>query len=668
MSCTCKMNHKQEHNHKHEHNHEHDKEKSFEHNLEECGCGCGCGCGHNHGEIKKGQGKILFFRCLITVLLFIAGIIVNKYFPNLQWVSYIFIGLAYFVIAYDVLQRAVKNIIHGKIFDENFLMIIASLGALIIGESAEGIAVMLLFQIGETLQDYAVAKSRKSISSLLDIRPDYAIILKDGIETKIPVKDVKIGDEIIIRPGEKIPVDGKVLEGCSFVDTSSLTGESMPRETKIGDEVFSGCINKDGVLKVQAIKLAEESTAAKILDLVENASGKKAVEEKFISKFARVYTPIVVLLALIIAVSGIENSIYKALMFLVVSCPCALVISVPLSFFAGLGTCSSNGVLVKGANYFEILNKVKNVAMDKTGTLTTASFVIEDIHTSSEIEKEKLIAIAAHAEKYSNHPVAISLKEIHKCNDCDLIVQNNVTEISGQGIKVSLDGKIILSGNERLMLENDIEGFDNNCFVCENKKLAGSIIHIAVDGKYLGHIVFADKIKKGSEKIVAMLKNEGIEKTFMLTGDTKLIAEKVAKEVGIDFYYSNLMPQDKVNKVEEIKKSGKTLFVGDGINDSPVLAISDVGVAMGGIGSDAAIEAADIVIMGDELEKIPYAIRVARKTLGIVKGNIIFTIGMKVLILIMATIGFASMWWAVFADVGVCLIAVLNSLRVVKTK
>lgn len=666
MSCTCKMNHKQEHNHKHEHNHEHDKEKSFEHNLEECGCGCGCG--HNHGEIKKGQGKILFFRCLITVLLFIAGIIVNKYFPNLQWVSYIFIGLAYFVIAYDVLQRAVKNIIHGKIFDENFLMIIASLGALIIGESAEGIAVMLLFQIGETLQDYAVAKSRKSISSLLDIRPDYAIILKDGIETKIPVKDVKIGDEIIIRPGEKIPVDGKVLEGCSFVDTSSLTGESMPRETKIGDEVFSGCINKDGVLKVQAIKLAEESTAAKILDLVENASGKKAVEEKFISKFARVYTPIVVLLALIIAVSGIENSIYKALMFLVVSCPCALVISVPLSFFAGLGTCSSNGVLVKGANYFEILNKVKNVAMDKTGTLTTASFVIEDIHTSSEIEKEKLIAIAAHAEKYSNHPVAISLKEIHKCNDCDLIVQNNVTEISGQGIKVSLDGKIILSGNERLMLENDIEGFDNNCFVCENKKLAGSIIHIAVDGKYLGHIVFADKIKKGSEKIVAMLKNEGIEKTFMLTGDTKLIAEKVAKEVGIDFYYSNLMPQDKVNKVEEIKKSGKTLFVGDGINDSPVLAISDVGVAMGGIGSDAAIEAADIVIMGDELEKIPYAIRVARKTLGIVKGNIIFTIGMKVLILIMATIGFASMWWAVFADVGVCLIAVLNSLRVVKTK
>lgn len=664
MSCTCKMNHKQEHNHKHEHNHEHDKEKSFEHNLEECGCGCG----HNHGEIKKGQGKILFFRCLITVLLFIAGIIVNKYFPNLQWVSYIFIGLAYFVIAYDVLQRAVKNIIHGKIFDENFLMIIASLGALIIGESAEGIAVMLLFQIGETLQDYAVAKSRKSISALLDIRPDYAIILKDGIETKIPVKDVKIGDEIIIRPGEKIPVDGKVLEGCSFVDTSSLTGESMPRETKIGDEVFSGCINKDGVLKVQAIKLAEESTAAKILDLVENASGKKAVEEKFISKFARVYTPIVVLLALIIAVSGIENSIYKALMFLVVSCPCALVISVPLSFFAGLGTCSSNGVLVKGANYFEILNKVKNVAMDKTGTLTTASFVIEDIHTSSEIEKEKLIAIAAHAEKYSNHPVAISLKEIHKCNDCDLIVQNNVTEISGQGIKVSLDGKIILSGNERLMLENDIEGFDNNCFVCENKKLAGSIIHIAVDGKYLGHIVFADKIKKGSEKIVAMLKNEGIEKTFMLTGDTKLIAEKVAKEVGIDFYYSNLMPQDKVNKVEEIKKSGKTLFVGDGINDSPVLAISDVGVAMGGIGSDAAIEAADIVIMGDELEKIPYAIRVARKTLGIVKGNIIFTIGMKVLILIMATIGFASMWWAVFADVGVCLIAVLNSLRVVKTK
>lgn len=664
MSCSCKMNH----NHEHEHStcacvngHESHEQSTF-------GCSCGCGCGHNHGEIKKRQWKVLVARCLVTVLLFVTGFVFEKYFKNSTWLIFVFFGIAYLIISYDIIKTALKNIFHGRIFDENFLMITASLGAMIIGESAEGIAVMMLFQIGETLQDYAVAKSRKSISSLLDIRPDFATVLKDGIESKISVKDVKIGDEIIVRPGEKIPVDGKVIDGCSFVDTSSLTGESMPRETKIGDEVFSGCINTDGLLKVQTLKLAEESTASKILDMVENASSKKAVEEKFISKFAKVYTPIVVVLAIIIAITGIENSIYKALMFLVVSCPCALVISVPLSFFAGLGTCSRKGVLVKGSNYFQVLNQVKNVAMDKTGTLTNASFVMEDIHTTSQIEKEKLITIAAHAEKYSNHPVAISLKEMHKCDECDLIMQNNVTEISGKGIKVYLDGKNIFCGNEKLMLENDIEGFDVTCCECNDKKLVGSIIHIAVDGKYLGHIIFADRIKKGAENFVAMLKKEGVEKTFMLTGDTKDIAQKVAKEVGVDFWYNNLLPQDKVKKVEEIKKSGKTLFVGDGINDSPVLAISDVGVAMGGIGSDAAIEAADIVIMGDELEKIPYAMRVARKTLFIVKENIIFTISMKIIILILATLGFASMWWAVFADVGVCLIAVLNSLRVIKTK
>ena len=606
-------------------------------------------------------------KILIALALFLIAMVIK--FEN-EWINNGIFIVSYIIVGFEILRKAVRNIFRGKVFDENFLMSIATLGAFAIGEFPEAVAVMLFYQVGELFQDYAVDKSRKSIASLMDIRPDYANIIRDGKEEKVDPSEVNIGDTIIIKPGEKVPLDGVAIDGKTTLDTKALTGESVPRGVEVGDQVLSGCINLNGVIKVKVTKEYGESTVSKILDLVENASSKKAKSENFITKFAAYYTPIVVIIAIILAIvppliiegANFQDWLYRALSFLVVSCPCALVISIPLSFFGGIGGASKMGVLVKGSNYLEALSNAEIMVFDKTGTLTEGVFEVQNVEPIG-ISKEELLKIAAYAEYYSNHPISKSIKKSYnKEIDEKEIIDSK--EISGKGIEAKIGNQDVLAGNEKLMNEKGIEYTK-----CTH---VGSVVYVAIDGKYVGHIVIADKIKEDAKRTIEELRKNNIKETVMLTGDRKNIGEAVAKELGIDKVYAELLPDGKVEKVEELLKTkspkGKLAFVGDGINDAPVLAMADIGIAMGGLGADSAIEAADIVIMTDQPSKIISAIKLSKKTMRIVRENIIFAIAVKVLVLILTAVGLSSMWQAVFADVGVSIIAILNALRALRVK
>ena len=576
--------------------------------------------------------------------------------------------IPYLIIGWDVLWRAVRNIAHGQVFDENFLMALATVGALAIGEYPEAVFVMLFYQVGELFQSYAVDQSRKSITALMDIRPDYANMEgPDGQLEQVDPEDVAVGDTIVIKAGERIPLDGVVLEGSSTVDTAALTGESLPRQVESGDDVISGCVNLSGLLKVRVTKAFEESTVAKILDLVENSASKKAKAENFITKFARYYTPIVVLAAVALALlppllTSIQwvDSIQRALNFLVVSCPCALVISVPLSFFGGIGGASKDGILVKGGNYLEVLARTEIVVFDKTGTLTRGVFNVTAIHPDH-CDQGQLLELAALAECWSDHPISRSLKEAYG-REMDSSRVSNVEEVAGRGVKAVVDGHTICAGNDKLM-----EDIGVSWHPCHR---VGTTVHVASDGVYLGHIVISDEVKPDAKEAVAALKAAGVRKTVMLTGDAQAVGEDVAKQLGLDEVHTQLLPADKVERVEELLKEvspkGALAFVGDGINDAPVLSRADIGIAMGGLGSDAAIEAADIVLMDDKPSKIAHAIRIARRTLSIVRQNIVFALAVKLLVLVLSAVGLVSMWAAVFADVGVSVIAILNAMRALK--
>ena len=607
-------------------------------------------------------------KIIISAILFVLALVIP--FSN-EWINNGLFIISYLVVGCEILKKAVRNIFRGKVFDENFLMVVATIGAFAIGEFPEAVAVMLFYQVGELFQSYAVDKSRKSIASLMDIRPDYANIEKDGKIEKVDPDEVKIGDIIIVKTGEKIPLDGVVVEGRSSLDTMALTGESVPRVVKTEDEVLSGCINKDGLLKIRVTKEFGESTVSKILDLVENASSKKSKSENFITKFAKYYTPTVVIIAVLLAFippiilkdfNAFSVWLYRALSFLVVSCPCALVISIPLSFFGGIGGASKMGILIKGSNYLEALANTETVVFDKTGTLTEGIFEVQDIYAEG-IEKDELLRIVAHAENYSNHPIAKSVKKAYN-KEIDENIIKNPQELSGKGIWARIDEKDILVGNEKLMLEEKID-FKK----CDE---VGTILYVAIDKKYVGYVLIADKIKQDSSKTIRELKAMNIKETVMLTGDKKEVGEYVAKKLNMDKVYTELLPDGKVEKVEELLKQksekGKLVFVGDGINDAPVLTISDIGVAMGGLGSDAAIEAADIVIMTDETSKISKAINLSKKTMRIVRENIIFAIFVKIAVLVLTAFGASTMWEAVFADVGVSVIAIINALRMLNIK
>ncbi len=607
-------------------------------------------------------------KIIISAILFVLALVIP--FSN-EWINNGLFIISYLVVGSEILKKAVRNIFRGKVFDENFLMAVATIGAFAIGEFPEAVAVMLFYQVGELFQSYAVDKSRKSIASLMDIRPDYANIEKDGKVEKVDPDEVKIGDIIIVKTGEKIPLDGVVVDGTSSLDTMALTGESVPRVVKTEDEVLSGCINKDGLLKIRVTKEFGESTVSKILDLVENASSKKSKSENFITKFAKYYTPTVVIIAVLLAFippiilkdfSTFSVWLYRALSFLVVSCPCALVISIPLSFFGGIGGASKMGILIKGSNYLETLANTETVVFDKTGTLTEGIFEVQDIYVEG-IEKDELLRIVAHAENYSNHPIAKSVKKAYN-KEIDEKIIKNPQELSGKGIWAKIDEKDILVGNEKLMLEEKID-FKK----CDE---VGTILYVAIDKKYVGYVLIADKIKQDSPKTIRELKAMNIKETVMLTGDKKEVGEYVAKKLNMDKVYTELLPDGKVEKVEELLKQksekGKLVFVGDGINDAPVLTISDIGVAMGGLGSDAAIEAADIVIMTDETSKISKAINLSKKTMRIVRENIIFAIFVKIAVLVLTAFGASTMWEAVFADVGVSVIAIINALRMLNIK
>ena len=593
-------------------------------------------------------------------------------FPNINpnLILLIIYLTAYLIVGGDVVLKAFRNILKGQIFDENFLMSLATIGAFIIGEYPEGVAVMLFYQIGELFQDYAINKSRKSIADLMDIRPDYANVVRNGETIKVDPDEVNIGEEIIVKPGEKIALDGKIIDGYSVIDTSALTGESLPREVSPGDDILSGCVNMSGLIRIKVSKEFGESTVSKILDLVENASSKKSESEKFITKFAKYYTPIVVIIAILLAIipplvlkdATFNDWIYRALVFLVISCPCALVISIPLGFFGGIGGASAHGVLVKGSNYLEALSKTEMIVFDKTGTLTKGVFKVTEIVTKN-ISKEKLLEIAVYAESYSTHPISISLQNAYGKN-IDNSKISDVEEIPGHGVKAIVEDKVVLAGNNKLMKKMSIE--------YSTDEVIGTVVHIAMDGDYKGYIVISDEIKLDSKIAIKNLKNLGIKKTIMLTGDSKVVGEKVANELGLDLVYTELLPADKVQKVEELlkkkSKKGSLSFVGDGINDAPVLARADVGIAMGGLGSDAAIEAADIVIMDDEPSKIATTIKIAKKTLSIVKQNIFFALVVKFIVLILGAGGIATMWEAIFADVGVSVLAILNAMRAMNFK
>lgn len=620
--------------------------------------------------MNKKQKKVLIRIIIAAVLL-----VILSFVPIKGYVKFALYMVPYLVIGYDILKKAFKGILNRQVFDENFLMAVATIGAIILGDYKEGTAVMLFYQVGELFQSYAVGKSRRNISELMDIRPDYANIEKDGALEKVDPDEVEIGTIIVVQPGEKIPIDGVITEGNSTLNTSALTGESLPREAAVGDEVISGCINMTGVLKIQTTKEFGESTASKILDLVENSSSKKSKSENFISKFAKYYTPAVCYGALALAILpplvqmlalGMTPEwgewIYRALTFLVISCPCALVISIPLSFFAGIGGASNQGVLVKGSNYLETLVRTKYVVFDKTGTMTQGVFEVSGIH-HSEMENEKLLEYAALAESSSSHPISKSLQKAYG-KPIDRNRVTDVEEISGNGVIAKVDGITVAAGNAKLMKRLDIE--------YKECHYVGTVVHMAVNGVYAGHILISDVLKPHAKEAIHALKKAGVSKNVMLTGDAKNVAEQVAKELGIREVYSELLPSDKVEKVEELlAKKGekeKLAFVGDGINDAPVLSRADVGIAMGALGSDAAIEAADIVLMDDDPLKIAKAIRIARKCIRIVYENIYFAIGIKIICLILGALGIANMWTAIFADVGVMVIAVLNAIRALFVK
>ena len=613
--------------------------------------------------MSKKQKRMLF-RVLASAVLFAVALLL----PTEGWLRLFTFLIPYAVIAWDVLWRAVRNIAHGQVFDENFLMSLATVGALATGEYPEAVFVMLFYQVGELFQSYAVDQSRKSITSLMDIRPDYANIEVDGQLRQVDPEDVAVGDTIVIKAGERIPLDGVVLEGTSNVDTAALTGESLPREAQPGDDVISGCVNLSGLLRVRVTKAFEESTVAKILDLVENSSSKKAKAENFITKFARYYTPAVVLAAVALALlpplfTSIQwvDSIQRALNFLVVSCPCALVISVPLSFFGGIGGASKNGILVKGGNYLEVLAKTELVVFDKTGTLTRGVFNVTAIHPDH-CGEAQLLELAALAESYSDHPISRSLKEAYG-KELDASRVSNVEELSGRGVRATVDGRQICAGNDKLM-----EDIGVSWHPCHR---VGTTVHVASDGVYLGHIVISDEVKPDAKEAITALKACGVRRTVLLTGDAKAVGESVAQELGLDEVHTQLLPADKVTRVEallgEVSPKGALAFVGDGINDAPVLSRADIGIAMGGLGSDAAIEAADIVLMDDKPSKLADAIRIARRTLAIVRQNIVFALAVKFLVLALSAAGVANMWEAVFADVGVSVIAILNAMRALKT-
>ena len=608
---------------------------------------------------------------------------VARYAPG--WLTPALYLIPYLVIGWDVLWRAVRNIKNGQVFDENFLMAVATVGAFGCGEYREGVAVMLFYQVGELFQSVAVDRSRKSISALMDIRPDYANIERDGQLVQVDPEEVAVGDVIVVKPGERVPLDGTVLEGSSTLDTAALTGESLPRDVGDGDEIVSGCVNLTGVLRIAVSKPFGESTVAKILDLVENSASKKAKAENFITKFARYYTPAVVFAALALAVLppvckladdalslGLLPAlaegewmmwVQRALVFLVVSCPCALVISIPLSFFGGIGGASKHGILVKGGNYLEALAQAGIVVFDKTGTLTQGTFSVTAVHPK-DIDERELLELAALAERFSTHPISLSIQAA--CTPApDPARVTDAREIAGHGIQAVVDGKTVLAGNQKLMDQFHI-AFQDTC------RHTGTIVHVAVDGAYAGHIVISDQVKPGARDALQALKASGIRKTVMLTGDSRAVGEAVARELGLDEVHAELLPGDKVDRVEALlrEKAPKEqlVFVGDGINDAPVLSRADIGVAMGAMGSDAAIEAADVVLMDDDLSKLPVAVRIARKTLRIVHQNIVFALGVKFLVLALSAVGRANMWMAVFADVGVSVLAILNASRMLRTK
>lgn len=626
------------------------------------------GHGHNHGHSHEGGEESLknnIIRFGIAFVLFLIPLVI----PISGGIRFAIYFVSYVLAGGEVVLRACKNILRGDIFDENFLMSVATIGAFAIGEYPEGAAVMLFYQIGEIFQDYAVDRSRKSITSLMDIRPDYANLVTGTTTTTVSPEELSVGDFILVKPGEKIPLDGVIVEGNSLVDTTALTGESVPREVVIGDSVLSGCINTSGLLKIKVEKEFGESTVSKILNLVENASNKKAETEKFITKFARIYTPIVTGLALLIAVvpplfiadATFSQWLYKALVFLVISCPCALVISIPLGFFGGIGGASKQGVLVKGSNYLEILNSVTTIVFDKTGTLTKGVFHVTEIVSEEEGGEEDLLELAAYAESSSNHPIAVSIQNRYKKE----IRREEITEykeLAGHGIKILWNEKSVLAGNSKLMRAEGIS--------YQEVDSIGTIIHIATEGQYKGYIIISDEVKEDSEKAIKELKAMGIKKVVMLTGDNKKVGEKIGKQLGMDAIYSELLPNEKVERLEELMNhkapNEKVMFVGDGINDAPVLAMADIGVAMGGLGSDAAIEAADMVIMTDEPSKLISALKVAKKTRSVVWQNIAFAFGVKILVMLLGAGGLATMWEAVFADVGVALLAVINAMRVLK--
>ncbi|WP_291580132.1 heavy metal translocating P-type ATPase [Clostridium sp. UBA6640] len=654
-SCCSGHDHNHDHSHSHEHHHEeaahHHDEEEEEH-------------GHSHGD---GSTKKAMIKLALGGAIFAAGMI-GKFDANIELIIFL---VAYLIVGGEIVLRALKNITRGQIFDENFLMTIATVGAFAIGEFPEGVAVMLFYQVGELFQDIAVNKSRKSISSLMDIRPDFANLKTDGEIVKVSPEEVSVDDIIVVKPGEKVPLDGVVIEGKSMLDTSALTGESMPRNVEEGNDVLSGFINQNGVITVRVTKEFGESTVSKILDLVQNASNRKAKAENFITKFAKYYTPAVVIIAAALAILPpifISNAtfgewVYRALVFLVISCPCALVISIPLGFFGGIGTASKHGILIKGSNYLEALNNVETVVFDKTGTLTQGVFNVTEINSSNGFNKEEVLKYAAYAESYSNHPIAVSIVKAYK-NEINKDDVNNYEEIAGHGIVVEVEGKRVAAGNNKLMNAENVK--------FEETDSVGTVVYVAIDKVYAGSIVIEDTLKEDSIQAIRELKDNEVKNTVMLTGDNKKVADKVANQLKVDEVYSELLPHEKVEKLENIdskKSSGKNIaFVGDGINDAPVLARADVGIAMGGLGSDAAIEAADVVIMTDEPSKIATAIKISKRTRKIVIQNIVFALGVKALVLILGAFGIATMWEAVFADVGVSVLAILNAMRVMRFK
>ena len=629
------------------------------------------------GASMMKKQKIMLYRIIAAAVIYVP-LFVLEHMGKLEFqseipVQFLLFMIPYLIVGWDIIYRAVRNISHGQVFDENFLMCIATFGALGVKEYSEAVAVMLFYQIGELFQSYAVNRSRQSISAMMDICPEYANIEEDGKLKQVDPDDVEIGTEIVIKAGERVPLDGVVVSGTSFVDTSALTGESVPREVTEGSEIISGCVNGSGLLKVRTTKEFDDSTVAKILELVENASSKKAHVENFITKFAKYYTPIVVCAAVVLAFlppiilgGGFAEWIQRACIFLVISCPCALVISVPLGFFGGIGAASKQGVLVKGSNYLEALSEMKTIVFDKTGTLTKGEFVVSEVIPNG-WEKEGLLEVAALAEGYSDHPISAALKKAYEEAELGELSMDRVKqaeEIAGHGIKAKIDGRVVYAGNAKLMEEKGVE--------YEPCTVPGTVVYLAAEKEFLGTIVISDTVKPEAKRAIAQLKQSGVKKTVMLTGDRKDVGEAVAESLGIDEVYTDLLPGDKVDKVEallgELGEKEKLGFVGDGINDAPVLSRADIGIAMGSMGSDAAIEAADVVLMDDNILKISSIMRIAGKTLQIVHQNIVFALGVKVLVLILGALGMANMWEAVFADVGVSVIAILNSMRTLKVK